>query len=92
MRGITLFEHRTQKVVSRAHFASRMLIAIGLWLALTAARLAIGIAGYSGFEGMSLTDAFVNAAMILSGLGLLASSIQRRENCLLASMPYSQAS
>ncbi len=29
----------------------------------------IGIAGYAGFEGMSLTDAFLNAAMILSGMG-----------------------
>ena len=69
MRGITFFEHRKEKVISRAHFASRMLIALGLWLALTAAGLAIGIAGYSGFEGMPLTDAFVNAAMILSGMG-----------------------
>ena len=31
--------------------------------------LSIGIAGYAGFEGMSLTDAFLNAAMILSGMG-----------------------
>ena len=69
MRGITLFEHRTQRVISRAHFASRMLIALGLWLALTAAGLAIGMAGYAVLECMSLTDAFVNAAMILSGMG-----------------------
>lgn len=43
--------------------------AIGLWLGLTAFGLAIGIAGYAYFEGMSLTDAFLNAAMILSGMG-----------------------
>ncbi len=29
------------------------------------------MAGYSYFEGMSLTDAYVNAAMILSGMGPL---------------------
>ena len=46
-----------------------MLRAIGLWFALTAFGLAIGIAGYAGLEGMSLTDAFMNAAMILSGMG-----------------------
>ena len=40
-------------------------IAIGLWLFLTTAGLAIGIAGYAFFEGMSFVDAFVNAAMIL---------------------------
>lgn len=31
--------------------------------------LIIGMAGYMGFEGMSSVDAFVNAAMILSGMG-----------------------
>jgi hypothetical protein len=31
--------------------------------------LVIGIAGYANFEGMSLVDAYVNAAMILSGMG-----------------------
>jgi hypothetical protein len=48
-----------------------MLIAIGLWIVLTLLGLAIGIAGYAGFEGMSFVDAYVNAAMILSGMGPL---------------------
>jgi hypothetical protein len=46
-----------------------MFIVIGLWLALTLVGLVIGIAGYANFEGMSLVDAYVNAAMILSGMG-----------------------
>ena len=46
-----------------------MLRAVGLWFALTAFGLVIGIAGYAYFEGMSLTDSFLNAAMILSGMG-----------------------
>jgi len=45
--------------------------ALALWLALTVLGLAIGIAGYAGFESMSLVDAYVNAAMILSGMGPL---------------------
>lgn len=31
--------------------------------------LAIGMAGYHGLEGLSWMDSFLNAAMILSGMG-----------------------
>ena len=48
-----------------------MMTAIGLWSALTLAGLTIGMIGYSYFEGMSFADAYVNAAMILSGMGPL---------------------
>jgi hypothetical protein len=68
---LTQLEHRGQKVISRHRFAWRMLLAIGLWGALTLVGLAIGMIGYSYFEGMSATDAYVNAAMILSGMGPL---------------------
>ena len=50
-------------------FVRRMLRAIGLWLVIVGVGLVIGIAGYAGFEGLSLTDAYLNAAMILSGMG-----------------------
>jgi hypothetical protein len=67
--SVTGFEKRYHKVAARHVFATRMARAVALWLALTAFGLVIGIAGYSFFEGMSLTDAFMNAAMILSGMG-----------------------
>ncbi len=69
--SVTRFEHRNQPVVSRRKFMRRMFIALALWVGLTSGGLAIGIAGYATFEGMSLIDAFVNAAMILSGMGPL---------------------
>jgi hypothetical protein len=69
VRGLTQFEHRKQKVIPRFAFATRMALAIGIWLALTAVGLLIGMAGYAATEGMGLADAFVNAAMILSGMG-----------------------
>ncbi len=69
--SLTGFEHRTQRVISRHKFAWRMAVAVGLWAVLTLVGLAIGMAGYSYFEGMSLADAYVNAAMILSGMGPL---------------------
>ena len=65
----TNFERRGEPVATRWKFLARMGIAIGLWLFLTTAGLAIGIAGYAFFEGMAFVDAFVNAAMILSGMG-----------------------
>ena len=69
MHPITRFEHKGQKVIPRYSFAIRMARAIGLWAALTVGGLAIGMAGYAITEGMGFADAFVNAAMILSGMG-----------------------
>jgi hypothetical protein len=66
---VTRFEHRSHAVASRRKFARRMLFAILLWMLLTFAGLAIGMAGYAYFERMSAIDAYVNAAMILSGMG-----------------------
>ncbi len=62
-------EHRTERVIGRRRFAARMGLALGLWTAMTLIGLAIGMAGYSYFAGMGFTDSFVNAAMILSGMG-----------------------
>jgi len=67
--GITSFERRRQPPLSRHRFADRMLKAVGLWCLLAVVGLAIGMAGYASFEGMSLADSYVNAAMILSGMG-----------------------
>jgi hypothetical protein len=67
--GVTRFEHLRQPVILRRKFLVRMFIAVGLWMILTIVGLAIGIAGYAEFEGMSFVDAYVNAAMILSGMG-----------------------
>ena len=49
-------------------FAFNLLLGIGF----IAVSLAIGMCGYAGFEGLSLTDSFLNAAMILSGMGPVA--------------------
>ena len=69
MRGLRHFEQRRDRVISRRHFARRMGNAVGLWSAVAVVGLLIGMAGYMLTEGMSATDAYVNAAMILSGMG-----------------------
>jgi hypothetical protein len=69
MRGVTQFEHRKERVIGSMSFAMRMGRALGLWIALTAGGLVIGMIGYASTEGMGAADAFVNAAMILSGMG-----------------------
>ena len=56
---------------SQRRFAIRMARAIMIWIAITFFGLTIGMAGYAYFEGMSILDAYVNAAMILSGMGPL---------------------
>ena len=69
MRHLTDFEHKNQPVVPTTAFAKRLGRALLIWLGITLGGLAIGISGYAYFEGMPLIDAFVNAAMILSGMG-----------------------
>jgi hypothetical protein len=69
--GLLRFEHRSRNVIARSAFLRRMALAVGLWFAMTIIGLAIGMVGYAYFEGMPITDAYVNAAMILSGMGPL---------------------
>lgn len=69
VRRLFHFESKGQPLAAPRSFAMR-LARNGLWSAgFIAVWLVIGMAGYQGFEGMSLVDAFVNAAMILSGMG-----------------------
>ena len=66
---LTGFEKPHHRVAPRLVFAERMARAIGLALLLILPSLVVGMAGYMHFEGMDLTDAFLNAAMILSSMG-----------------------
>jgi hypothetical protein len=52
-------------------FAWRLAASSAIGLGLVAVSLAAGMAGYHGYEGLPWIDAFLNAAMILSGMGPL---------------------
>lgn len=64
-----MFEHRTKPLLSPARFALRISRHFVAALAVVLGSLWIGVLGYHEFEGMDTTDAFLNAAMILSGMG-----------------------
>jgi len=64
-----MFEHRQEPLLPRSLFFWRMFKFALVSLGLAIFSLGIGILGYRNFEGMSWIDSFVNAAMILGGMG-----------------------
>ena len=73
MTNALMFEHVSKPVVPAKQFNSRMMRAISLGLGLIVFSLALGMAGYAYFfPKLDWAGAFVNAAMILSGMGPLA--------------------
>jgi hypothetical protein len=64
-----MYESRKQALLSHAHFTRRLMAHFAIALGLIVLSLAIGIAGYCGLEKLSLLDGFLNAAMLLGGMG-----------------------
>ena len=63
------FEHRSEPLLSTREFVSRMARHGGLAGAFALIALGIGMLGYRWTEGMDWLDAFLNASMILAGMG-----------------------
>src|SRR5262249_58485327 len=63
------FEHKSQPLLSRAGFLLRLAGNFGAAVVLVGVSLFVGMLGYHHFEDMACIDAFVNGAMILSGMG-----------------------
>lgn len=68
-RRIFRYERRGQRPLEPRHFYGRLLGHFALALALFAASLLLGMAGYAYYEHLSWTDAFLNSAMLLGGMG-----------------------
>ena len=64
-----MYEKRSARPISRAAFARRMGRHFVASSVIVAASLAIGMAGYSHFEHLGAADAFLNASMLLGGMG-----------------------
>jgi hypothetical protein len=68
-----VFEHHSQPLLPRRAFIFRMLKFTLIAIALVVGSLLAGIFGYMGFAHLNMVDAFLNAAMIMGGMGPVAS-------------------
>jgi hypothetical protein len=64
-----MFEHRSHPVISARRFTGRLLRYFAYALLLVGFSLAVGVWGYMQFAGLAFVDAFLNASMILGGMG-----------------------
>ena len=64
-----MYETASQPMISRRAFFRRLGLHIVLALGISLASLFVGILGYMALAGLSFVDAFLNAAMILGGMG-----------------------
>jgi hypothetical protein len=68
-RKLFTFEHRTQPPLPANMFVGRLARYFAAATSLVIAALGLGVIGYHVFENLSLTDSFLNASMILGGMG-----------------------
>jgi hypothetical protein len=64
-----LFEHHKEPLLSRQEFIRRQLLYLFFAMMIIAGSLLMGILGYHFIENLSWTDALLNSAMILGGMG-----------------------
>jgi hypothetical protein len=67
-----MFEHHTKPLLPRKEYYRRIVRNAGLGTVVIAGSLGLGMTGYHVFEKLPWIDAFLNAAMILSGMGPVA--------------------
>ena len=64
-----MFEHRLSPLLPLPAFRARLLKMASLGFSLIVASLAVGMLGYHYIAGQTWPDSYLNAAMILSGMG-----------------------
>jgi hypothetical protein len=67
-----MFEQRHQRLLPRREFIRRLGWSVALGAALILFSLSLGVSGYHYLCGLAWIDAFLDAAMILSGMGPLS--------------------
>jgi hypothetical protein len=64
-----MFEHHAQPLLTRSQFYARLTRSGAVALMLVVGSLVVGMLGYHVLEHLSWLDAFLNAAMLLGGMG-----------------------
>ncbi len=64
-----MFEHHHEKLLPRSLFLKRLAKYALISLSLILVSLVIGMIGYRMLEGYSWVDSFLNAAMLMGGMG-----------------------
>ena len=64
-----MYEHRKHRLLSPADFRARVIWHLLLALLVISAALCIGVVGYHLLGGLNWIDSFLNASMILGGMG-----------------------
>lgn len=64
-----MYEHKAHPPIPHTRFIRRVLLHAAASLALVFFSLGIGMAGYEYFEHLAWRDAFLNAAMLMGGMG-----------------------
>jgi hypothetical protein len=70
-----MYEHRTQRPITHQAFLWRVAKHVAAGILIAVSSLAAGMAGYVHFERMSWLDGFLNAAMLLGGMGPVATPV-----------------
>jgi hypothetical protein len=66
------YEQRNERLLPRRQFVRRLALHAVFVIGLGTVSLLVGMAGYHWLEGLSWIDSFLNAAMILGGMGPVA--------------------
>ena len=85
------YERITQPVAPLPEYLGRQLRSLGIGTVMIGIALFFGMLGYHRFVGLSWIDSYENAAMILSGMGPLATPATFAGNSLPARTRCSRA-
>jgi hypothetical protein len=71
-----VYEHRHDRLLPLGAYLRRVTCHVGLALALIVGSLFVGMLGYVHFEHLSWLDGFLNASMLLGGMGPVTTTFQ----------------